>query len=133
MSSKTTKTVVGLMAAALALTSLSIEPVRAASTSQKAPAVAKANADGGLTDVSTQRRNRAYRGHNNPAAAMAMFGVVAGSIAAISASRRHRHGHSVYYPYGSAYGPGYQYYGARPYYQPYGYQPYGYSYGYRPY
>jgi hypothetical protein len=126
MSTKTTRTVVGVMAAALALTSLSIEPVRAASATPKAPVAAPAKADTTPTDISTRRRH--YRGGGNPAAALAMFGVVAGSIAAISASRRHRHGYGVYYPYGG-YGPGYGYYGPRPYYQPYGYG----GYGYRPY
>jgi hypothetical protein len=131
MSTKTTRTIVGVMAGALALTSLSIEPVRAASATPKAPVAAPAKADTTPTDISTQRR-RHYRGGGNPAQALAMFGIVAGSIAAISASRRHRHGHGVYYPHGG-YGPGYGYYGPRPYaYQPYGYQPYGYGgYGYR--
>ncbi len=56
-----------------------------------------------------------------------MLGAVAGTIAAISASRRHRYSHGWYYPYGS-YGPAYPYYGPRPYAYPYygppGYYPY---------
>jgi len=116
------RTVVGAIAATLALTSFAVEPVRAASSTSKAPVAAPANVDLRPTDVSTQRRRYYHRG-GNPAAAMAFAGVVAGTIGAIAASRRHRNHYGAYYPYGG-YGPAYPYYGPR--------GGYGYGYG-RPY
>jgi hypothetical protein len=116
MNTKIKRTLIGALAATVAVTSFSIEPVRAA-PANKAPAAAQAPADM-PTDVSTQSRRRHYRGGTNPAQALAMFGMIAGTIAAVSASRRH---HRRYYggqPFGH-YGP---YYGGG-YGSPYGYGP----------
>ena len=105
------RTVIGALSAAMALTSVGIEHAQAAS--KKTPAVAPAQDYTGPTDVSSRRRY--YRG-SNPAAAIAMFGAIAGATIAISqANRRHRYYGGVPYGYGG--GP---YYGT-PYYQPYGY------------
>ena len=123
MRKQVTGIVTGLVAAVLALTSFGIEPARAATAASErvASAARMANVP---TDISSRRR--VHRG-GNPAAAIAMFGVVAGTIAAISASRRHRYSHGYYYPYGG-YGPAYPYYGPRPYAYPYYGPPPGYPY-----
>jgi hypothetical protein len=115
------RAVIGALAATMALTSFNMAPAVAA-PAQKPATASKANVATPLTDVSTRRkRYHAHRGAS-PAQAMAMFGMVAGTIAAISASRRHRHHYGYYQPYGYApygYGHGYAPYG-------YGYRPYGY-------
>ncbi|HWM49630.1 MAG TPA: hypothetical protein VNR11_22240 [Xanthobacteraceae bacterium] len=125
MRKQITRIVTGAVAAALALTSFGIEPVRAApAAASERPVVGPAQSASLPTDISSRRR--VHRG-GNPAAAIAMFGVVAGTIAAISASRRHRYNHGYYYPYGG-YGPAYPYYGPRPYAYPYYGPPPGYPY-----
>ena len=118
MNTNIKRTVIGALSAAIVLTGTGIEHAQAAS--KKAPAVAPAQEYTGPTDVSSRRRH--YRG-SNPAAAIAMFGAIAGATIAISqANRRHRYYGGVPYGYGGGH-----YYGA-----PYGYQPYGYGYGYGP-
>lgn len=112
MNTNTKRTVVGALSAAMVLTSVGIEHAQAAS--KTTPAVAPAQEYAGPTDVSSRRRY--YRG-SNPAAAIAMFGAIAGTAIAISqANRRHRYYGGVPYGYGGGY------YGA-----PYAYQPYGYG------
>jgi hypothetical protein len=122
MKTKIKRTAVGALTAAMVLTSFAIEPVRAA-PANKAPAAAPAQADM-PTDVSSQRRRRAYRRGASPAQALAMFGLIAGTVVAVSQANRHRrhyYGGGVSYAYGAPCGG---YYGA-----PYGHQPYGYGYG----
>jgi hypothetical protein len=122
MSIKTKRTLVGALSAALVITSFSMAaPVRAAPVN-KTPAAAPA-ADTMPTDVSARRRH--YRnGGISAGQAAAMFGIVAGTVLAVSAARRHRHYKGVPYYGGVPYG-GYYGYGAP-------YAPYGGYYGYGP-
>jgi hypothetical protein len=120
MTTTVKRTLVGALSAALVLTSFSIAPAHAVPAGKKPAAAPAQAADTMPTDISSRRRH--YRG-TNPAAALAMFGLVAGTVAAVAASRRHRHHYGVPYAYGVPYGG---YYGA-----PYGYGPYG-GYGYGP-
>jgi hypothetical protein len=129
MSTKTKRALVGALSTALVITSFSIAaPVQAAPVN-KAPTAKPATADTIPTDISARRRHYRHGGISAGQAA-AMFGLIAGTVIAVSAARkRHRHyyGHGVPYAYGVPYGYG-GHYGA-----PYGYgygHPYG-GYGYR--
>jgi hypothetical protein len=124
MTTTVKRTLVGALSAALVLTSFSVAPVSAAPAG-KTPAAAPAQvAETMPTDISGRRR---YYGGSNPAAAIAMFGAIAGTVAAVSAARRYRHHYGVPYAYGAPYGG---YYGA-PYGYGGGYGSYG-GYGYGP-
>lgn len=112
MNTNIKRAIVGTLSAAMVLTGVCIEHAQAASN--KTPAVAPAQNYTGPTDVSSRRRT--YRG-SNPAAAIAMFGAIAGTAIALSQARRHhRYYGGVPYGYGGHYGA------------PYAYQPYGYGY-----
>jgi hypothetical protein len=118
---------VGALSAALVLTSFSTAAPVHAAPFNKAPAAEPAAADTMPTDISARRRHY-RRGGISAGQAAAMFGLVAGTVLAVSAARRHRHNpYAVPYAYGAPYGG---YYGAP--YRPYGYAPYGYGYGYGP-
>jgi hypothetical protein len=128
MSTKTKRILVGAMSTALILTSFTTVPVGAA-PANKTPAAKAATADTMPTDISARRRHYRHGGGISAGQAAAMFGLVAGTVIAVSAARRHRHNpYAVPYAYGAPYGG---YYGAP--YRPYGYAPYGYGgYGYGP-
>jgi hypothetical protein len=82
------------LAAAVTLTSFNLSPAQAAPKST-APQVSKSV----VTDISARRR------HYRNAAALAMFGLVAGGIAAAAAADRYNDGY--YYGGGPYYGGGY--------------------------
>jgi hypothetical protein len=103
MRNKIRGSIVVALAAAVTLTSFNLSPAQAAS--KNTPQVANAV----ITDFSARR----YRHRGNNAAALAMFGIVAGTIAAAAAADRYDDGY---------------YYGGGPYYGGYGY---GGGYGYR--
>lgn len=112
---RTIKVIVSaVVAAAVVLTSVSIQPATAA-TSNKRPASASQSGLAYDIDVSAVRR-RSYR-RGDRAAAGAFLGIV-GTIAGIAAAEHYRR---HYYDYGYGYGP---YYAYRPY--PYYAQPYYY-------
>lgn len=111
----TSRAIAAALAGALLLTSL---PVAQAASSQKSgPGLTQAAAT--ATDISARRRHR-----GNSAAALAAFGLIAGTIATIAANQERRDYYERYGGYG--YGGGYGYYGPpRPY---YGYGHRGYRY-----
>lgn len=112
------------VAGVLALTSFNLGSAQAAS----APPPPRVQAGGtlvsdtqasGTVELSARKRHRHYR-RGNSRAALQMFGMVLGTIAAIAAAEearryRHRHGYYRYYgypppPYGyNGYGPYYHY------------------------
>lgn len=118
MRSTVSRSIAAALAGALVLTSL---PVGAAqSTAASRPTVTHASPahDATVTDFSARRRHA--RSHNNGAAALAAFGLIAGTIATIAANeRRHdyyeRRGYGYYgyapppRPPGYYYGPRYRY------------------------
>lgn len=95
------------LAGAMALPAL---PAAAASAT-KAPGISTDPVVATTTDFSARRRH--YRG-NNGAAALAAFGMIAGTIATIAANERRRDYYERGYGY---YGGGYGY-APRPYYGP---------------
>jgi hypothetical protein len=100
MRNKIRGSIVVALAAAVTLTSFNLSPAQAAS--KNTPQVANA--------VTTDFSARRYRHRGNNAAALAMFGIVAGSIAAAAAADRYDDGY--YYgggPYYGVYGGGYVY------------------------
>lgn len=109
MRNKIRGSIVVALAAAVMLTSFNLSPAQAAS--KNTPQVANA----ATTDFSARR----YRHRGNNAAALAMFGIVAGSIAAAAAADRYDDGY---------YGGG-GYYGGRGYGRGYGYRQGGYHRG----
>jgi hypothetical protein len=98
MRNKFRNSVAAALIGAVTLTSFNLAPAQAAST--KAPQATKS----ATTDFSARRYR--HRGNNN-AAALAMFGLVAGGIAAAVAADRYNDG---YYYGGGPYGGG-PYYG----------------------
>jgi uncharacterized membrane protein YgcG len=104
MRNKIRGSIVAALAAAVTLTSFNLSPAQAAS--KNTPQVANA--------VTTDFSARRYRHRGNNAAALAMFGIVAGSIAAAAAADRYDDGY---------------YYGGGPYYGGYGYRHGGYHRG----
>ncbi len=103
------KGIATIVAAALAATAAL--PATAAPAAKPAP-TAQVKAQGDATDFSARR----YRRGNNAAAA-AMFGAVAGTIATIAIAEQRRKRARNYYRYGY-YGPSYGYYAPQPYYAP---------------
>ena len=102
-------------AAAIALTSFDLRPAQAAPDS--GPAVAKQNS---ADEFSAQRNRR--RGSVHPGVPLAVFGMIAGTIAGIAAAERRRE----YYErptYGGPYAYGGYGYAPPVYAQPYGYAP----------
>lgn len=95
MRNKIRGSVVVALAAALTLTSLNFTPAQAA-PKNAAQAVAAE------TTVTTDLSARRYRHRGNSAAALAMFGLVAGAIAASAAADRYDDGY--YYGGGGYYG-----------------------------
>jgi hypothetical protein len=106
---------VGATAIAIALTSFDMRP--AAAAPEGGVAIAKQN--GGLDEVSAQRKKRRYRGH--PGAPLAAFGAIAGTIAGIAAANsapRYYYAPGYYYDepaYGYYGGPSYGYHAPRAY------------------
>ncbi len=90
------------LAAAVTVTSFGLTPAQAAP--KQTPQATHQLSKSVTTDISARRR---YRGNNN-AAALAMFGLVAGGIAAMAANDRYNDG---YYGGGPYYGGGYGYRG----------------------
>jgi hypothetical protein len=88
--------VAAALAAAITLTSFSLTPAQAAP--KQTPQVSKSV----TTDISARRR---HYSRGNSAAALAMFGLVAGGIAAAAAADRYDDGY--YYGGGPYYGGGY--------------------------
>lgn len=99
MRNKIRDSVVVALAAALTLTSFNLSPAQAASKNAAQAVTAE-------TTVTTDFSARRYRHRGNSAAALAMFGIVAGGIAAAAAADRYNDGY---------YGGG-RYYGGGPYY-----------------
>ena len=101
MRNKIRGSIVVALAAAVALTSFNLSPAQAAP--KNTPQVANA--------VTTDFSARRYRHRGNNAAALAMFGIVAGTIAAAAAADRYNDG----YYYGGYGGGPYAYGGGRGY------------------
>jgi len=101
MRNKFRNSVAAALIGAVTLTSFNLTPAQAASTN--APQATKS----ATTDFSARR----YRHRGNSAAALAMFGLVAGSIAAAAAADRYDDGCCYGGPYygGYGYGGGYGY------------------------
>ncbi len=108
MSIKARSAVAGALAAAIALTSVAIEPARAAVINAAVGNNFARSAPYQPTDVSW--RHRYYRRNN--AAALATFAAIAGTIAAVAAAHHHGYGYPCAYGYCGP--PAYPY----PYYQP---------------
>lgn len=114
------KSLVAVTAAAFAVTGLSVPSFAASPVSRPATASPADTASVPTTDFSSRRRH--YRYNNNAAAVGAMM-AIAGTAAAIAASRQYRH--RPHYGYGPR--PYYRGYGYGP--PPYGYYGGGYRYG----
>jgi len=109
MKTTVSRSIAALLAGALVVTSL---PAVAAQPAPVKPAVAQmggTSVDAGLTSDFSARKRHVRRGHNNGAAALAAFGLIAGTIATIAANERRN---DYYDRYG--YGNGYGYYGYAP-------------------
>ena len=109
------KSLAALTAAALAVTGLSVPSFAASPVSKPATASPGDTAAVPTTDFSSRRRHYRY---NNNAAAVGAFLAIAGTAAAVAASRQYRHrphygyGPRPYYGgYGYAAPPAYGYYG----------------------
>jgi hypothetical protein len=115
----TSRSLVGVLAGALVLTSLPAGATQSAAQPtpiSPKPAITQISADQAIaTDFSARKRRHVRRGHNNGAAALAAFGLIAGTIATIAANERRR-------DYYDRYGYGYYRYGPPP-------PPPGYYYG----
>jgi hypothetical protein len=98
MRNKFRSAIVAVLAAALTLTSLNLTPAQAASASKNAASNASS------TEFSARRYHR-----GNSRAALAMFGLVAGSIMAAAAADRYNDGYYGGGPYYGGYGGGYGY------------------------
>jgi hypothetical protein len=101
------RSIAALVAGVMLVTALPFTAAQAASPKAKQPQLAPASDT--VTDISARRR---YRNGGNPAAALAAFGLIAGTIATIAANDRRR----------DYYDRGYGNYGAP--------RAYGYGYGY---
>jgi nicotinic acid phosphoribosyltransferase len=117
MRSTVSRSIAAALAGALVLTSL---PAGATQPTASKPTLTQASPsqDAIVTDFSARRRHA--RSHNNGAAALAAFGLIAGTIATIAANERRqdyyeRRGYGYYgyaprpRPPGYYYGPRYRY------------------------
>jgi len=94
------RSVAGALAGALVLTSL---PAGAAQPVSPRPVITHASPTGDTVTADFSARKRyVRRGHNNGAAALAAFGLIAGTIATIAANERRRDYYERYGYYGYA-------------------------------
>jgi hypothetical protein len=108
------RSIAGALAGALVLTSLPAEAMQPV-TPKSAIAQPTSASDAVTTDFSARKRH-VRRGHNNGAAALAAFGLIAGTIATIAANERRRDYYERgygYYGYGPPPPPRGYYYGPR--------------------